>query len=82
MFGNIESNIGRHTPFVSIEGIKTDLVFFFSFSLIGPNKHRRVVVVYYLCRNDQLEHPHFVEVSLPGGLYQELQDDMASKLLF
>ncbi|KAJ0809249.1 putative protein SOSEKI [Helianthus annuus] len=36
-----------------------------------PNKHRRVAVVYYLSRNGQLEHPHFVEVSLscPDGLY-------------
>ncbi|KAI7739481.1 hypothetical protein M8C21_001023 [Ambrosia artemisiifolia] len=38
---------------------------------IEPNKHRRVAVVYYLCRNGQLEHPHFVEVTLscPEGLY-------------
>ncbi|KAM0051335.1 putative protein SOSEKI [Helianthus debilis subsp. tardiflorus] len=36
-----------------------------------PNKHRRVAVVYYLSRNGQLEHPHFVEVSLScsDGLY-------------
>ncbi|KAI3830081.1 hypothetical protein L1987_04214 [Smallanthus sonchifolius] len=38
---------------------------------IEPNKHRRVPVVYYLCRNGQLEHPHFVEVPLSSsdGLY-------------
>ncbi|KAJ4828473.1 hypothetical protein Tsubulata_051035 [Turnera subulata] len=42
------------------------------------NKHRngtvqrRVPVVYYLSRNGQLEHPHFIEVPLPSntdGLY-------------
>ncbi|XP_055960286.1 protein SOSEKI 3 [Mercurialis annua] len=35
-------------------------------------KNRRVAVVYYLCRNRQLEHPHFIEVPLPpqqDGLY-------------
>lgn len=34
-----------------------------------PN--RKVAVVYYLCRNRQLEHPHFIEVTLssPDGLY-------------
>ncbi|XP_071720833.1 protein SOSEKI 5-like [Rutidosis leptorrhynchoides] len=38
---------------------------------IEPFKQRRVHVVYYLCRNGQLEHPHFVEVPLssPDGLY-------------
>uniref|UniRef100_A0A5B7AKA3 SOSEKI DIX-like domain-containing protein n=1 Tax=Davidia involucrata TaxID=16924 RepID=A0A5B7AKA3_DAVIN len=32
---------------------------------------RKVSVVYYLCRNRQLEHPHFIEVPLssPDGLY-------------
>ena len=32
---------------------------------------RKVPVVYYLCRNRQLEHPHFIEVPLssPEGLY-------------
>nr|XP_043610794.1 protein SOSEKI 5-like [Erigeron canadensis] len=36
-----------------------------------PHKKRRVPVVYYLCRNGQLEHPHFIEVPLssPDGLY-------------
>uniref|UniRef100_A0A453FW59 SOSEKI DIX-like domain-containing protein n=1 Tax=Aegilops tauschii subsp. strangulata TaxID=200361 RepID=A0A453FW59_AEGTS len=31
----------------------------------------RVAVVYYLSRNGQLEHPHFMEVALssPDGLY-------------
>lgn len=31
----------------------------------------KVPVVYYLCRNRQLEHPHFIEVPLssPEGLY-------------
>lgn len=39
------------------------------------NKHQqqkaKVPVVYYLCRNSQLEHPHFMEVPLtsPDGLY-------------
>ncbi|KAI7733503.1 hypothetical protein M8C21_028771 [Ambrosia artemisiifolia] len=34
-------------------------------------KSRKVPVVYYLCRNRQLEHPHFIEVSLasPEGLF-------------
>lgn len=33
--------------------------------------NRKVPVVYYLCRNRQLEHPHFIEVPLssPQGLY-------------
>ncbi|GJS87983.1 protein upstream of flc [Tanacetum coccineum] len=32
---------------------------------------KKVPVVYYLCRNRQLEHPHFIEVALvsPDGLY-------------
>lgn len=32
---------------------------------------RKVPVVYYLTRNGQLEHPHFMEVPLssPDGLY-------------
>ncbi|PWA77525.1 hypothetical protein CTI12_AA223680 [Artemisia annua] len=32
---------------------------------------RKVPVVYYLCRNRQLEHPHFIEVGVvsPVGLY-------------
>ncbi|CAN1833028.1 Protein SOSEKI 3 [Linum perenne] len=35
------------------------------------HQNRRVPVVYYLCRNRQLEHPHFIEVpiSSPDGLY-------------
>ncbi|CAH1441667.1 unnamed protein product [Lactuca virosa] len=34
-------------------------------------KSRKVPVIYYLCRNRQLEHPHFIEVPLvsPNGLY-------------
>ncbi|KAF9675159.1 hypothetical protein SADUNF_Sadunf09G0003100 [Salix dunnii] len=34
-------------------------------------QNRKVPVVYYLCRNRQLEHPHFIEVPLvsPDGLY-------------
>lgn len=34
-------------------------------------KPRKVPVVYYLFRNGQLEHPHFMEVTLssPEGLY-------------
>ncbi|KAJ0020936.1 hypothetical protein Pint_32053 [Pistacia integerrima] len=40
----------------------------------SPKYHqlsRKVAVVYYLCRNRQLEHPHFIEVPLssPDGLY-------------
>ncbi|KAH7862685.1 hypothetical protein Vadar_008090 [Vaccinium darrowii] len=40
----------------------------------SPKYHqssRRVPVVYYLCKNRQLEHPHFIEVPLssPDGLY-------------
>lgn len=36
----------------------------------------RVPVVYYLCRNRQLEHPHFIEVPLssPDGLYLRGKD--------
>lgn len=32
---------------------------------------RKVPVIYYLCRNRQLEHPHFMEVPLssPEGLH-------------
>ncbi|KZV39329.1 hypothetical protein F511_23466 [Dorcoceras hygrometricum] len=36
------------------------------------HKHKqKVPIVYYLCRNRQLEHPHFMEVPLssPDGLY-------------
>lgn len=34
-------------------------------------QNRKVPVVYYICRNRQLEHPHFIEVpiSSPDGLY-------------
>ncbi|KAL5697756.1 Protein SOSEKI 3 [Ranunculus cassubicifolius] len=38
----------------------------------SPKSHcRRVPVVYCLCRNHHLEHPHFIEVPLssPEGLY-------------
>ncbi|KAI7984468.1 Protein UPSTREAM OF FLC [Camellia lanceoleosa] len=40
---------------------------------------RKVPVVYYLCRNQQLEHPHFIEVPLssPDGLYLK---DMIDRL--
>lgn len=36
-----------------------------------PKTERKVPVVYYLTRNGQLEHPHFMEVPLssPDGLY-------------
>ncbi|XP_057727800.1 protein SOSEKI 3-like isoform X1 [Arachis stenosperma] len=35
------------------------------------HQNRKVPVIYYLCRNRQLEHPHFMEVPLtsPEGLY-------------
>nr|GMD64577.1 protein UPSTREAM OF FLC isoform X1 [Ipomoea batatas] len=37
----------------------------------SSSSNNRVAVVYYLCRNRQLEHPHFIEVPLssPEGLY-------------
>uniref|UniRef100_A0A0E0AYZ1 SOSEKI DIX-like domain-containing protein n=1 Tax=Oryza glumipatula TaxID=40148 RepID=A0A0E0AYZ1_9ORYZ len=37
----------------------------------SPSSSKRVAVVYYLCRNRHLEHPHFIEVPLasPDGLY-------------
>jgi hypothetical protein len=42
----------------------------------GKSRHRtpadRVAVVYYLCHNRHLEHPHFIEVPLASpeeGLY-------------
>ncbi|KAL0729400.1 hypothetical protein Bca4012_025493 [Brassica carinata] len=36
-----------------------------------PIVNRKVPVVYYLCRNGQLDHPHFIEVTLSSsdGLY-------------
>ncbi|XP_021979606.1 protein UPSTREAM OF FLC isoform X2 [Helianthus annuus] len=39
--------------------------------LTRERKGRKVPVLYYLCRNQQLEHPHFIEVTLvsPDGLY-------------
>lgn len=38
---------------------------------LSPSSSKRVAVVYYLCRNRHLEHPHFIEVPLasPDGLY-------------
>ena len=30
----------------------------------APKATRKVAVVYYLCRNRHLEHPHFIEVPL------------------
>ncbi|XP_022755572.1 protein UPSTREAM OF FLC-like isoform X2 [Durio zibethinus] len=44
----------------------------------SPNYYqhnRKVPVVYYLCRNRQLEHPHFIEVPLssPNGLYLRVE---------
>ncbi|OIW09121.1 hypothetical protein TanjilG_11259 [Lupinus angustifolius] len=35
------------------------------------HQNRKVPVVYYLCKNRQLEHPHFMEVPIlsPDGLY-------------
>lgn len=38
--------------------------------------HRKVSVVYYLSRNRQLEHPHFIQVPLssPDGLYLRGKD--------
>ncbi|KAK7261296.1 hypothetical protein RIF29_27605 [Crotalaria pallida] len=43
------------------------------------HQNRKVPVVYYLCRNRQLEHPHFMEVpiSSPDGLYMR---DVIGKL--
>lgn len=46
-----------------------------SMNLIDQQKQKKAVsvvpVVYYLSRNGQLEHPHFMEVSLssPHGLF-------------
>ncbi|XP_076910310.1 protein SOSEKI 3-like [Bidens hawaiensis] len=39
--------------------------------IIRQQKCRKVPVLYYLCRNRQLEHPHFIEVPIvsPDGLY-------------
>lgn len=36
-----------------------------------PTLNQKVPVVYYLCRNGQLDHPHFIEVTLSStdGLY-------------
>ena len=36
-----------------------------------PKPGQKVSVVYYLSRNGQLEHPHYIEVplSIPQGLY-------------
>ncbi|CAN6471287.1 unnamed protein product [Victoria cruziana] len=47
----------------------------------APRQDRRVPVVYYLCRNGQLEHPHFMEVpiSCGEGLYLR---DVTSRLNF
>ncbi|ANM68651.1 hypothetical protein AtNW77_Chr5g0145981 [Arabidopsis thaliana] len=38
---------------------------------LKPVVNRKVPVVYYLCRNGQLDHPHFIEVTLSShdGLY-------------
>ncbi|XP_031484827.1 protein SOSEKI 5-like [Nymphaea colorata] len=47
----------------------------------APRQERRVPVLYYLCRNGQLEHPHFMEVPLSSveGLYLR---DVTSRLNF
>ncbi|KAD5803383.1 hypothetical protein E3N88_14743 [Mikania micrantha] len=39
--------------------------------IIRQQNRRKVPVLYYLCRNRQLEHPHFIEVPIvsPDGLY-------------
>ncbi|KAI7751401.1 hypothetical protein M8C21_028751 [Ambrosia artemisiifolia] len=37
-------------------------------------KSRKVAVVYYLCKNRQLEHPHFIEVSLSSSQGLFLKD--------
>lgn len=50
------------------------------------NRPRRVAVVYYLSRNGNLEHPHFIEVPLSSsdGLYLrgEWKKKISSCLLF
>ncbi|KAI4373481.1 hypothetical protein MLD38_011603 [Melastoma candidum] len=40
-------------------------------TMSSSSSDRKVPVVYYLCRNSQLEHPHFMEVPLssPHGLF-------------
>ncbi|XP_031488422.1 protein SOSEKI 5-like [Nymphaea colorata] len=47
----------------------------------APRQKRRVLVLYYLCRNGQLEHLHFMEVPLYSveGLYLR---DVTSHLNF
>ncbi|KAK3018948.1 hypothetical protein RJ639_003590, partial [Escallonia herrerae] len=37
-------------------------------------QNRKVPVVYYLCRNRQLEHPHFIEVPLSSSDGLHLRD--------
>lgn len=39
---------------------------------------RKVEVVYYLSRNGHLEHPHFLEISLPLGQGLHLRDVITS----
>ena len=50
------------------------------------SEKRSVPVVYYLSRNGQLEHPHFIEVPLssPEGLYLrgKIQTQLYKKLFF
>ena len=50
------------------------------------SEKRSVPVVYYLSRNGQLEHPHFIEVPLssPEGLYLrgKIQTQLCKKLFF
>ena len=51
---------------------------------LNTNTLRKVPVVYYLSRNGQLEHPHFMEVSLssPEGLYLRGDNILFSLFIF
>lgn len=47
-------------------------------------QNRKVPVVYYLSRNRQLEHPHFIEVPLssPEGLYLRGNSEAGATFFF
>lgn len=50
---------------------------------LKPVVNRKVPVVYYLCRNGQLDHPHFIEVTLSShdGLYLKGNNKSTQKLM-
>lgn len=47
-------------------------------------KIKKVQIVYYLSKNRQLEHPHFMEVliSSPNGLYLRGNNNFLKKYIF